>query len=100
MRPLAILIALVLSLGVAACGGDGGGEDGYPNEAVSNFMNSCTAQQGATEAACRCVIDELERTMPFEEFEETDKALREKRRPAASSQQKLTRAVQKCRIQP
>ena len=99
MRPLVILIAVVLALALAACGG-GNGEEGYPEEAVSNFMNSCTAQQGATEAACRCVINELERTMPFEEFEETDKALREKRRPAAASQQKLTRAVQKCRIQP
>ena len=99
MRRLAVLFALACALGTAGCGG-GGDENGYPDAAVDNFVDSCTEQQGATEEACRCVIDRLQATMPYEEFEETDKALREKRQPDAAAQRKLTRAVQKCRTQP
>jgi hypothetical protein len=68
------LCGLVLAVAfVASCGG--GGND-YPDEAVQSFMKSCTAQAGATESSCHCVLDNLQETMSYEEFKRVDTAIR------------------------
>ena len=102
MRSALAATALVVVL--AGCnGGDGAtpetetGPAGYPQEAVANFVSECRAQPGATEAACRCVIDELQRTMPYEEFREADEALLEEREPDEAALEKLTEAAEACR---
>ena len=64
-----------LFLAPAFAAGCGGGND-YPDEAVNNFMMSCTAQAGATESSCRCVLDNLRETMSYEEFKRVDTAIR------------------------
>ncbi len=91
---------LALSLALAACGGDdeggsasGGGGAGpaattdagatpragglneYPREVVDNFMRSCTNQDGATETACRCILDRIRARYTIEEFARAERAL-------------------------
>jgi hypothetical protein len=56
----------------------------FPEQVVRNFMNSCVAQPGATEAACQCTIDRLQETMTLEEFIEVDRDIREGAEPPAA----------------
>jgi hypothetical protein len=64
VRRVGALVAVaVLALG--ACGGD----DGYPQEVIDNFMDSCTAQVGASESYCRCAIERLQSSMSFDDFQ-------------------------------
>jgi len=63
LRIAALAVAALLALG--ACGGD----DGYPQEVVDNFIESCTAQVGASQSYCRCAIDRLQESMSFEDFQ-------------------------------
>jgi hypothetical protein len=79
--------------GLAACGG---GEDSYPRESIDEFVKECTAQPRASERQCRCVIERLQESMPYEEFARTDEALTENRQPAAASLAKLRAAVAAC----
>jgi hypothetical protein len=62
-RIAAVAGAVLLALG--ACGGD----DGYPPAVVDNFMESCTAQVGASQSYCRCAIERLQESMSFEDFQ-------------------------------
>ena len=64
MRRIAAVASAVL-LVLGACGGD----DGYPPEVVDNFMESCTTQVGASRSYCRCAIDRLQESMPYEDFQ-------------------------------
>jgi hypothetical protein len=80
--------------GLAACGG--GGDDGYPQESVDAFVQECTAQPNTAERQCRCIVERLQETMPYEEFARADAALAENRQPAAASLQKLRAAVTAC----
>ena len=93
MRRAAAIAAVCLALG-AGCGG---GDEEYPDEAVENFVESCKAQEGATEEACRCVIDRLKQTMPYEEFEAADRAVREEKPLKPESRRKRERAASQCR---
>ena len=94
MRRVALLL---VALALAGCGG-GGDDEGYPDEAVDNFVSSCMKQEGATRAACVCVIERLQETMPYEEFAELDAALREGgEQPDPASERKLQEAVEGCR---
>jgi hypothetical protein len=81
--------------------GDGGGPsaggDEYPEAAVDNFLDSCTAQPGATDSECECAIEEIQSEIPYEEFVEVDEALREGRDPPPGSQEEINDAVTKCR---
>ncbi len=88
--PLALLVA-----GLAACGGNDG-EDGYPEEAIASFVSECRTQPGATEASCRCVIERLEVSMPYEEYALADEALRDDRAPSEASVEKLQTAAEAC----
>ena len=78
---------------LAACGDD----EGYPQEATDRFVKSCAVRIGATEEECRCTIDRLEKTMPYDEFERADEALREDRAMDPESQRKLAAAAKACR---
>jgi hypothetical protein len=105
-RRLALIaLSLVAVLVGSACGGGGNGEggEGYPDDAVSNFMASCEpsaveSSQGALTAeearnVCRCVIDELQQTLPFEDFREYD--ARADERPADPPAE-VTAALENC----
>jgi hypothetical protein len=81
-------------VGLAACGG--GSEDGYPQESVDAFVSECRAQPNTTERQCRCVVERLEETMPYEEFARADKALKENQEPDAASLDKLRAAITDC----
>jgi hypothetical protein len=60
---------------------------------VQNFMTSCVAQPGATEAACECAIDRIQETMTLEEFIQADRRIREGGEPPAA----VAAAVAECR---
>jgi hypothetical protein len=65
-----VLVAPLMALAVAACGG--GGED-YPAEVAEPFLSSCTAG-GTSEAVCQCALDKLEEEYSLEEFTEESTA--------------------------
>jgi hypothetical protein len=94
LRSGEVVVALAVA-GLAACGG-GGGENGYPQESIDAFVQECTAQPNAGERQCRCVVERLQETMPYEEFAKADAALTENRQPAAASLEKLRAAVTAC----
>jgi hypothetical protein len=81
-------------VGLAACGGSG--EDGYPQESVDTFVRECRAQPNTTERQCRCVVERLQETMPYDEFARADKALKENQEPDAASLEKLRAAITDC----
>jgi hypothetical protein len=92
------LLALgVLALALVACGGDDD-KEGYPEESVDAFVSECRkAQKGTTEEACRCVIEQLQKTMPYEEFKRADAALKENEPVDEASLVKLRTAAENCR---
>jgi hypothetical protein len=87
--PLVIAVA-----GLGGCGGDDGST--YPDEAVEAFVSECRAQPKASEASCRCVIERLQVSMPYEEFARADDALRDERAPEKASIEKLEAAAEAC----
>jgi hypothetical protein len=90
----AVGLALV-GVALAACGADDEERD-YPDEAVASFVSECRKQPNATEAACRCVIERLQVSMPYAEFERADAALRASRTPEEGSLRKLRTAAEGC----
>ncbi len=89
----AVAVALTV-VGLAACGGSG--EDGYPRESIDAFVQECKAQPNTVERQCRCVIERLEETMPYDEFAAADEALKANREPDQASLEKLRAAVTAC----
>src|SRR4051812_11049664 len=88
------LVAAACALG--GCGGDdsgGGGNNGYPKTAETNFLNSCSAQAGATKAKCQCALDKIEQKISFDEFKKADAALREGKSADPNTQKALQEAV-------
>ena len=77
------------------CGG-GSGEDEYPEQAREQFVRECAEQPNTTARACTCVLEEVERTMPYEEFKEAEEAIRNDRAPRTESAEKLRDAVSVC----
>ena len=90
LRRSALLVLAAAALG--ACGGD----DGYPPEARTEFVESCDKQPNASRSVCECAFDELEQTMPYEDFKAADAAIRAGDRPKAEFSTKLTAAVEGC----
>ena len=88
-----VALALVV-VGLAGCGGNG--DDGYPQESIDAFVQECRAQPNTSERQCRCVVERLQETMPYEEFARADEALEENRQPDAASLEKLRAAVTAC----
>lgn len=91
----AVALALVV-VALVACGAGDDDERGYPDDAVASFVSECRRQQSATETACRCVIERLQVTMPYEEFERVDAAFRRDRTPDRASVAKLEAAAEAC----
>jgi hypothetical protein len=93
------LVALgVLTLALGACGGGDSEDGGYPQESVDAFVSECQkAQEDTTEEACRCVIEHLQKTMPYEEFKRADAALKENEPVDEASLVKLRTAAENCR---
>ena len=90
---LALTLAFAV-LGVAGCGD--GSDDGYPQESIDAFVKECAAQPNTAERQCRCVIVRLQKTLPYEQFAQLDKALKENGRPDEASIGKLRAAVTAC----
>ena len=100
---LALTLAAVLAAFGCAGGDDGEGDEGYPAEVVSNFMSSCESaavesSQGALTAEeartrCRCVIDEVQETLPLDEFRDYEARAREQE---VDPPPELTEAVENC----
>lgn len=90
---LAVVLAFAV-VGLAACGD--GSDDGYPRESIDAFVKECAAQPNTVERQCRCVIERLRKTLPYEQFARLDDALKENRRPDGVSIGKLRRAVTAC----
>jgi hypothetical protein len=88
------LVVACAVVALAACGG--GGEDGYPQESIDAFVRECNEQPNADQDQCRCVVERLQETMPYEEFERADVALKENREPPAAAIEKLRAAVTAC----
>lgn len=95
-----LVLGLVSAGALAGCGGgDGGGDGGekrYPQEARTNFVRSCDAQPNAGRKVCECALEELERTLPYEDFKAADAAIREGEQPQRETSDKLTAAVEGC----
>ena len=68
-----LLGAALLGLVLIGCGGGGGGGS-YPSEVIDNFMSTCTSG-GVSESQCRCIVDEIQERIPFEDFEAQEGSL-------------------------
>ena len=92
-----LLLGLVAAGALAGCGGgDDGGEERYPQEARTNFVRSCDAQPNASREVCECALEELERTLPYDDFKAADDAIRAGDQPEKETSDKLTAAVEGC----
>ena len=93
MRAALVVAGVALALCAAGCGG---GDSGYPDAAREAFMRDCRAQARATEETCACVLEELERTVPYAEFRRGERALRGEGTLDPSLARKLQEAVSGC----
>ena len=80
-------VLVLAMIALTSCG------DEFPDQVVQNFMTSCVAQPGATEATCQCTIDKIQETMTLEEFIRADRAVRE----GADLPAAVAAAVEECR---
>jgi actin-like ATPase involved in cell morphogenesis len=83
--------------GTDTTGGTGGtaGDAGYTETVRSQFVGSCSAQQGATQTQCQCVFDEITANVSFDDFKAYDELLGED--PGAAQPQWLVDAIATCR---
>jgi hypothetical protein len=105
MKNLALLAGVCLTLALAACGGeedsaDSGADNQYPSELVAEFMAGCESSaiessgglltEEQARSYCRCGIDEIQKSLPIDEFEawNTD--------PDAADPPEVSRAIEKC----
>lgn len=93
MRAVPAVVGAALALGLLGCGGD---DPSYPDAARKGFMRDCRAQPNATDAMCSCVLEELERTVPYDEFTRAERALRDDGKLEPSAGRKLQEAVSGC----
>jgi hypothetical protein len=64
----------------------------YPPQVVENFMSSCTAQPGATDAACSCAIERIQEEMTLDEFQAAEAEIQ-----AGGSPPELIDIIEECR---
>jgi hypothetical protein len=48
----------------------------YPRAAVRRFVAECVRSAPAERRTCRCVIDDLQTRLPYDEFAAADRAIR------------------------
>jgi hypothetical protein len=89
MRPLRAGVVLSLAVGAIAC--SKAVDYPYPPDVVQSFLHSC--EERATAAACKCAIDQVQRSIPLEQFRDMEAAISRGERPS----QALTDAAAKCR---
>lgn len=65
IRPSTRRLLPIVAAFALACGRDE--RQRYPDEVAENFLRNCRAN-GATEASCRCALEETERRLTFDEF--------------------------------
>jgi hypothetical protein len=95
----AIRLALplvVLSLGLAACGGDDDKSSDYPSGVERNFLNACNKSSKGKEDACKCALDKLEDTVSYEDFKKADAAIRSGKSADPRTTEKLQAAIKAC----
>ena len=97
-RASATWAALATSFVTVVAVGCGGGKAGYPASAERDFLRTCESQLRAENptAACVCALDEVERTVPYAEYEQAAEALRENRAIERSTGLKLRDAITGC----
>ena len=87
---------LVLSLGLAACGGGGDDEPSYPADVKERFLAACSKSSKGKDEICRCTFSKIEDTVPFAEFNKADKALSGGGRADPATAEKLNAALKAC----
>ncbi|MDC0835254.1 hypothetical protein AY599_20070 [Leptolyngbya valderiana BDU 20041] len=55
----------------------------YPQQAIDNFLESCTAGDASRQPVCQCAIDRIQEEFSFEEFIRLDRAVGEGGQPPA-----------------
>jgi len=89
MTPTRFLAMLCLVLAALGCSHTA--EPGYPSDVIHEFLHSC--EQQATQAACNCAIDRIQRAIPLDEFRKIEDAMRRGEHPPQS----LIDAASACR---
>lgn len=69
----------------------------YPSAAADRFVAACVETSGGGRAVCRCTIDHLRHTLPYERFAAADRALREGRPLDPAVRRAFDRAAGACR---
>ena len=100
MRATRIALPLaVLSLGLAACGGDdnSSSDNGkYPSQVEDNFLKACNATSHDKTEACKCALTKLEETLPYDDFKKADEAIRKGGSADPATQKTITAAIKAC----
>ena len=88
------MIAIAFATTLAACGE---GDQSYPEEVVEAFVAACAVEAGtAAVPGCRCMIGEIAKTMPYDEFQAMDREAAEGTVLPAFAE-RLTAAAETCR---
>src|SRR5262245_56543620 len=91
------IVAILLLL--AGCGGGGDGGDGYSDDIRAAFLEPCVAGLGEGEVSvCECAYDRISEEIPFDEFEEVDRALQDD--PDAELPDQMADIVAACAADP
>ena len=65
-------VAIAVAIALVGCGEEE--QSSYPTEAVETFVAACAAEAGAQATpGCRCIIDEIAKYVPYDEFEAMDR---------------------------
>ena len=102
MRALAALTAAAITLAAAACGSSE--DEGYSPQVEESFTTECVKSATAggdgefteqeAQSYCKCTYDEIEATVPFDQFAEYDEKAREDENTPLPP--KMNAAVEKC----
>ena len=100
-------VALAVALVLAGCGGGDDGDETpamptvaagerYPAGVEDAYMASCQQTSGGRVEICRCTFDKIEATVPYEEFEKAEAAIRNFDAAPPATRRKLRRALESC----
>ena len=97
MRVTWLAVCCAALAGLGACGGDDSTATGYPSDVRDNFMRACKLNSSGNDTACRCILDRLEETVPYEDFKKADAAIRGGDKADADTGKKIAAATKGCR---